>query len=407
MGGTHDCVVALTRRNPTNIYGRDSVSLISEEQSVALGLSIAAAVALSLVAEQTRLGKAVSATIVAMVLGIVLSNVEIVPRDAPIYGHIFAYLVPVALPLFLYDARWSRIAGESGRLLYLFLAGAFGVVAGAALAMHTVDLGALEADWAGTFAASYIGGTINFVAVSTSLDLPREEVAIALSTDTVLGTGLLMLLVIAPGIKAVSLALPGINSESPLAAHPLKDSKYAQAGDAESGTNVVLWGAIGVAISLVIVLVATCLSRLLDMERYSILVVTLLTLFLANAAPSFAQRLGHSFPVGIVLMLSFFFVIGASADIPTMIQSGRGFMVFLFVLIATHLFVLAVVSRVFRFSLSEAVVASCACAIGPTVAAAVAANKNWKVLVTPGIVCGVLGYAIANFIGVGLAGVLS
>ena len=386
---------------------RDSVSLVSGDQSVVLGLGIAVAVALSFAAERTRVGKAVSATIVAMVLGVVLSNVEIIPRDAPLYGHIFAYLVPVALPLFLFDARWSRIANESGRLLYLFMAGAIGVVSGAVLAMYAVDLGALEADWAGTFSASYIGGTINFIAVSTSLDLPREEVAIALSTDTVVGTGLLMLLVIAPGIKAVSSALPGTNPECPPVATPSENSKDPQAGGSQSEISIVLWGAIGVAVSLVIVLVATWLSRLLDMERYSILVVTLFTLLLANATPRFAQRLSHSYPIGIVLMLSFFFVIGASADIPTMIQSGKGFVAFLLVLIATHLLVLVVVSRVFRFSLSETVVASCACAIGPTVAAAVAANKNWKILVTPGILCGVLGYAIANFIGVGLARFLS
>ncbi|MCH8173423.1 MAG: DUF819 family protein, partial [Proteobacteria bacterium] len=35
-----------------------------------------------------------------------------------------------------------------------------------------------------------------------------------------------------------------------------------------------------------------------------------------------------------------------------------------------------------------------------------AANKGWNGLVTPGILVGILGYAVANFIGVGLANIL-
>ena len=39
-------------------------------------------------------------------------------------------------------------------------------------------------------------------------------------------------------------------------------------------------------------------------------------------------------------------------------------------------------------------------------AAAVATAHGWKELVTPGIMCGVLGYVIATFIGVALSGFL-
>ena len=47
--------------------------------------------------------------------------------------------------------------------------------------------------------------------------------------------------------------------------------------------------------------------------------------------------------------------------------------------------------------------ASNACILGPATAAGLAGTKGWKTLVTPGILVGILGYAIGNFIGVGLA----
>ena len=43
-------------------------------------------------------------------------------------------------------------------------------------------------------------------------------------------------------------------------------------------------------------------------------------------------------------------------------------------------------------------------AAGPTTAAALAASKGWRSLVTPAIMCGVFGYVSANFVGVFLAG---
>ena len=50
--------------------------------------------------------------------------------------------------------------------------------------------------------------------------------------------------------------------------------------------------------------------------------------------------------------------------------------------------------------LAEALVASNACIMGPATAAAIAAGQGWRGLVTPGLLIGILGYVIANFLGV-------
>ena len=60
-------------------------------------------------------------------------------------------------------------------------------------------------------------------------------------------------------------------------------------------------------------------------------------------------------------------------------------------------------SRLFRLDLMEVVIASNACAAGPASAAALAAGKQRPDLVAPAVLLGVFGYAIANFIGVGIA----
>jgi uncharacterized membrane protein len=59
-----------------------------------------------------------------------------------------------------------------------------------------------------------------------------------------------------------------------------------------------------------------------------------------------------------------------------------------------------------KLDLAEVMIASNACILGPAPAAALAASKGWQPLVAPGILVGLLGYAIATFIGVALTEVL-
>ena len=65
-----------------------------------------------------------------------------------------------------------------------------------------------------------------------------------------------------------------------------------------------------------------------------------------------------------------------------------------------------IVGGVALSNLAEAVVAAGAALVGPAPTAAIAAARGWKALVTPGIMCGILGYAIGTFIGVLVAKLL-
>ena len=68
--------------------------------------------------------------------------------------------------------------------------------------------------------------------------------------------------------------------------------------------------------------------------------------------------------------------------------------------------VVVTVGRIMRLDLAEVMIASNACILGPAPAAALAASKGWRPLVTPGILVGLFGYAIATFIGVAISTLL-
>lgn len=75
-------------------------------------------------------------------------------------------------------------------------------------------------------------------------------------------------------------------------------------------------------------------------------------------------------------------------------------------MVLVHLCVVVVLGKFMKLDLAEVMIASNACILGPAPAAALAASKGWRPLITPGILVGLLGYAIATFIGVALTEVL-
>ena len=102
-------------------------------------------------------------------------------------------------------------------------------------------------------------------------------------------------------------------------------------------------------------------------------------------------------------MYVFFATIGLDADLGAMVDAALPMLAFLAILVVIHIFLLVWLGARFKFTLAEMMIASSACILGPAAAAALAASKGWRHLVTPGMLVGVLGYAIATFIGILLA----
>ncbi|MBM4130612.1 DUF819 family protein [bacterium] len=101
-------------------------------------------------------------------------------------------------------------------------------------------------------------------------------------------------------------------------------------------------------------------------------------------------------------MQIFFAVIGASANIGMVLKAGPELFGFAAVILLVHLLFLLVAGALLRLDLFELIIASNANIGGPTTAAARAVARRWETLVLPAVLCGTLGYAVANFIGVGL-----
>jgi uncharacterized membrane protein len=112
-----------------------------------------------------------------------------------------------------------------------------------------------------------------------------------------------------------------------------------------------------------------------------------------------ARKLSGSFELGVGLSFVFFTAIAAGADIFAMIEVAPLLIVLVLILLSIHLAITLGLGMIFKLSLPELITASNAAVLGATTAPALAATKGWNNLVTPGVLVGVLGYALGTFLG--------
>src|SRR5690625_7518832 len=85
-------------------------------------------------------------------------NLNFIPSDAPAYDAVWDYVIPLAIPLLLFQANLRKIWNESGKILVIFLISSIGTIAGAFIALFTLQHAVPSArEIAGMETGSYTG----------------------------------------------------------------------------------------------------------------------------------------------------------------------------------------------------------------------------------------------------------
>jgi len=373
--------------------------LIKPDWTLALWAALMLLAAFGFWGDRTRIGKNVSGVALILAAAMAMSNLGVLPKSAEAYNVVFIYLVPLAVPLLLLKADLRRVLAETRSMLLAFCLGAIGTTIGAVLGFFVLPLGESGPKLVGVFSATYIGGSMNMAAVGQAIELDPTVMTASVAADNVVGVLYLAFLAMVPsmavfrwwyrnskthdGTQTPDSGMPGKTAENP----PLN---LAHAGFA-------------LGLSFIICAVSSALADYLGLGSYSILFITALTLAVANIFPGQLLKLQGDYEIGMFFMYVFFAAIGISADVAAMLQNALVLAVYTVIIVVCHAALVFSVSRLFRLELMEVVIASNACASGPASAAALAAGKGRRDLVAPAILLGVFGYAVANFIGIGLA----
>ncbi len=377
-----------------------SNTLIAADNVFGLLGALFALIAFAVYAEGSRIGKRLSAASVVIGIALLLSQFSVLPRTAPLYDAVWEYMVPLAIAIFLIKANLLSVVQEGGRVLLAFSIGMAGVVAGAVLGASLIDLGPHEAQFVGIFSATYTGGSLNFAAVAEATEFREASLlSAALAVDTIWGTAFIV----------VANLLGGWSLFQRFYAE--RDNSMLEAVETtthkESDSSISLPGiSIAIGLAAVVCAVSIAVAARLGLDSYAILFISVFMAVIATVFRKVLSRLRGENVLALLLMYLFFAIVGAGTDVGAMFKVVPELSAFVAIILSAHLLFLLIGGCVFRLSYGELIVGSLACITGPPVAAAIAILFGWRRLVAAGILTGVFGYLIGNFVGVGLHALL-
>lgn len=399
-------------------------SLISAESTWILWAVLASCAALAIFLEQKYTwASKVTGCILALTFTLILSNLKIIPTEAPVYDAVWDYVVPLAVPMLLFNADIKKIGRDSGRVLIIYLFSGIGTILGGFVAYFALKnaIPALN-DIVPMFVGTYTGGSVNFVAMSQQYKVPGATVSAALVADNLLMALYFFTLMALPTMAVIKkhYKMPLVNaleeqSESDKEANKTMAAKYW--GAKEISLKDI---AFTVALSFVIVAVsdklATVFGDLFKGEGAAsaifggllgnkYLLMTTFTMILASVFPKQISSIRGSQEIGTFLIYLFFAVIGAPASIGLILRESPLLLVFALIVVLINLIVSLIFGKLFKFNIEEIIIASNANVGGPTTAAAMAVSKGWTELIVPALLVGTLGYVIGNYYGI-LSGIL-
>lgn len=391
-------------------------SLISPDNTWALWSVMLGVAALSITLEQKyKWAGKISGCILAVAGMLILANIRVIPTDAPAYDAVWTYVVPLAIPLLLFQCNIKKIGKETGHLLMIYLLSAVGTLVGGILAGKLLggqipEIKAVTAMFTGT----YTGGSVNFAAMADQFNQQGTPLASA----AVVADNLLMVFYV-----FVLIAIPSIGYFKKKFNHPIIDE--LEKGNGEdvnlakehwkakpiSLRDIVMCFALSTIIVTISMAIANFFASIIPTTNAvtgvlnmllgnKYLIMTTVTMLLATVFEDFFGNLAGANEIGTFLIYIFFAVIGAPASIPAIIHNSPILLVFALIVVACNTLFTFVFGRIFHFNLEDCIIASNANIGGPTTAAAFAISKGWATLVGPAMLVGVLGYVLGNYLGI-------
>ena len=403
---------------------QDVTTLIAADNHWALLAILFASAFLTVFLEQRyKWASKVSGAVIILVIAIVLVNLRVIPSEAPVFDDfVWGYAVPMAIPLLLLQTNLRKMHREAGRFLAIFLIGAAGTVTGAILATLLLR-GTMEGlpGAAAMMTGSYIGGGVNFTALSAAFNVDATLKASTTVADNLNMAIYFMVLLGAAGSAWFRKRYP----------HPLIDEVRANGKDDSGETLAASYWAVketslkdiakNMAYAVVVVFLSKMISGffrdLIPADNWFLKMlntffgseyvwITNLSLLWSTCFSKQASKMRGAQEIGTWLIYLFFFVIGAPASVGVLIRNAPILLLFCMIIVLVNMLFCFLGGKLCKFSLEEIVLASNANIGGPTTAAGMAISQGWVKLIGPCMLVGTFGYVIGIWLGILVGSIL-
>lgn len=334
-----------------------------------------------------------------MIAPLVISNLGLLPFQAPVYKQFKSFAVPLFIIVMLLDVNIRASIRIAARAIGVLLFGALGVVIGCLIA--AIALGAwLSPDSWQDFAVltgTWIGGSGNMAAVAEGIHAPATTVSLVIVAETIVVT------LWAPLLFACKRWARPFNKFAGVTEKHTQSIETALTKYEDKGSNVHFYDLLKLlGIGLTAIYVAHLIAPFFPEIPPVFTTTTWMVIFVSTIGIALSatplKKIHGTNALSMALVYIYMSIIGAEANI-FQLDFGHGFVfiiaVALCILIHTGSCILG--ARVLHVDVHLTAVASMA-NIGGAASAPVVAAYHRKELVPIAIILALLGYAIGNYL---------
>lgn len=377
--------------------------MITDPVAVFLVLALVVFISVRL-EERYALFRSLGAALVGILMGMLLSNVGLIPGTSPTYEFLMGPGVSLGIALILLSVDVKSVLQAGPKMLGAFGIGAVGTAVGAVTGALLLSGLVGPETWklAGQFTGTYTGGGVNFAAVGQALETSPTMFAAATAADVIVTAIWMATCLVVPvlmGRPRLEAAMVVANDAADDAGEPhtLERALHSSGRAVSLGDTAAL-----VTIAFGAVWLSGQLGRWVPRVPE---VLWLTTLVLIAAQIPAVKALAGSALWGNYLVLLFLASNGARSVVASIIAVGPAVFYYAVVVVAIHGVIIFGLGWLVRLDAATLAVASQANVGGAASAMALAGARGYSDRLLPGVAVGLLGYAIGNYLGLGAAAV--
>lgn len=348
--------------------------------------------------KRSRVIRWLSPIILCYLIGIMLGNLPGVSFNTLVMERLAILAVVLAIPLLLFSSNFFLMLKQARPALLSFFLGIVGLIICSACAFLIFKDRSSEADIvAGMMIGVYTGGTFNMSAIGVALGVEEEVFALLNSADIVF-SGIYFIFLLTVGKRILSLFLPDYqikwNNKS-------NTNPVVRRGQPSGRT--IYQVITGILLSLLITLIALGLSFLITGEiTEPVVILGITTLGIASSFHLKIRHLPHTFSTANYFLLVFALAMGSLSNFKELLASSSTLFYFCGFVVFGSVLIHYLLAALFRIDRDTLIISSTAAIFGPPFIGPVAHGIGNKDIIAMGITLGLIGYAIGNYLGLGL-----
>ncbi len=337
--------------------------------------------------------------VILYIIGIFLGNVNLIPQSYfNLQDLLSSVFVLLAIPLLLLSLNiysWKRCAKPALiSMILIVFADIIAITIGYFIFKNNIPD---SSKIGGMLIGVYTGGTPNLASLKVALNVPASTY-ISVHTADIIVSSVYLLFIITIAKKLFSKFLPKFQQLEKISEITEEEEKKYEG--ILTKENIIAFLKL-ILIDIVIFGVSYLLSSFVKENSQTLIIILSVTTFgvLASLVKPF-QKIKNSFAIGQYFIMVFCLIVGSMSNIQKLLANSVNIVLYVSIAVFGSLLIHFLLSILFKIDVDTMIITSVSAIFSPPFVPLAATSLKNKAVILSGMITGLIGYAIGNYLGI-------